>query len=69
MGWLSFVLTNVLFTSVLLGGLRHEKALTVNPDKVRNDLLRQALVSSLQIGEVVWVSLKDLTSGASQGKR
>lgn len=61
MGWFGFLLSNVLFTSVVLGGLRHERALTLEPAKVPNELLRQVLVSGVNIGEAIFITLKSWT--------
>lgn len=58
MGWLSFLMTNALFTSILLGGLKHEKAATIDPAKIKNDVLRTSITTGVQLGESIYIALK-----------
>lgn len=51
MGWVTFALGQIVLTSVTLGALKKNGAITVNSKAIKNDIARSAFETALDLGE------------------
>lgn len=61
-----FLLAQVVLTSVTLGALKNRGALTYKPDAIKNDYVRYAVTSALNMGENAYTKALDLGKSLMQ---
>ncbi len=54
-----------VYVCVSSGGLKYEKAATIDPLKVKNEALRTTLTKGLEVGEYVYVACKEFANNMS----
>jgi hypothetical protein len=57
---LKFGLGQVAVTSIVLGALKKQGALTIDPSAIQNDIARKLVVTSVDVGESVVIRLERL---------
>lgn len=51
MGWITFTLSQLVFTSVTLGALKKNGTIQVNSKAIKNEFARSAFETALDLGE------------------
>lgn len=55
MGWISFLLTQAVVTSVTLGAMKRQGLIQVNSKNIENDTARYAMVKLVDLGEDICI--------------